>query len=139
LIREHQLLPTLRLVDQHPTQIFILDHLAKPKIKDAEMEPWAQHIKQLALRRNVFCKISGMVTEAHWHAWTSRSLKPYFDVALEAFGPRRLMAGSDWPISLVACGYSRWFEILKEWAAPLSDGEQDRFFSGTAIEAYGLS
>jgi L-fuconolactonase len=139
LINENQLLPALRLVDQHPSQIFILDHLAKPKIKDAEMEPWAQHFKQLALRRNVYCKISGMVTEAHWHAWTSRGLKPYFDIALEAFGPRRLMAGSDWPICLVACGYSRWFEILREWAGPLSDGEKERFFGGTAIEAYGLT
>lgn len=137
LIFEQQLPAAIKLVDRHPTQLFILDHIAKPKIKAAEMEPWSRHLREMAKRPNVCCKVSGMVTEADWRAWTPAALRPYFDVALEAFGPGRLMVGSDWPICLLACPYQRWIDTLREWAAPLTAGEREDFFRNTAIRAYG--
>jgi L-fuconolactonase len=139
VIYERHLPPTVKFVDRHPSQIFILDHIAKPKIKADEMEPWATNIRDLARRPNVYCKISGMVTEADWRTWTTQSLKPYFDVVLEAFTPRRLMVGTDWPVCLLACGYKRWMDIVREWAEPLSAAEKKRFFDETAVEAYGLT
>jgi len=93
----------------------------------------------LAKRPNVYCKLSGMVTEADYHGWTERDLQPYFDVALEAFGPRRLMFGSDWPVCLVAVSYQRWFNIVSGIVERFSEDERDRIFGGTAAEAYKLS
>ncbi len=138
LVFERQLAAAARFVDKHPSQIFILDHIAKPKIKAGELEPWRKNLKDIARRPNVYCKISGMVNEADWRAWTPATLQPFFDVALEAFTPQRLMVGSDWPVCLVACGYKRWIDIVTEWAAPLSPSERKRFFDDTAIEAYQL-
>ncbi len=79
-----------------------------------------------------------MATEADWHGWTPQQLRPYFDVVLEAFGPRRLMFGSDWPVCLVACPYARWFQVVSEYLAPLSAAERNRIFGETAAEAYRL-
>ncbi len=138
LIFERQLPQAIRLVDRHPEQVFIVDHLAKPKIKEGEIAPWRDGIKELARRGNVFCKVSGMATEADWKRWTPAQLQPYFDATVEAFSPRRLMFGSDWPVCLVACEFGRWVRTVREFAAGLSAAEQGRLFGGTAIEAYGL-
>jgi L-fuconolactonase len=138
LIYERHLPQTIEFVDEHPEQVFVLDHVAKPLIREGLVEPWAARIRELARRENVWCKVSGMVTEADWEAWTPESLRPYLDVVVEAFGVRRLMAGSDWPVCLVACEYSRWFEVLREYFAGFSEGEKDAVFGGTAIEVYGL-
>jgi L-fuconolactonase len=138
LIFERHLLPTIKFVDRHPNQIFILDHIAKPKIKANELSPWRENLRELAKRENVFCKISGMATEADFKAWTGPQLRAYFEVAIEAFGARRLMFGSDWPVCLVACGYARWHALVAEWISKLSPDEQARIFGGTAIEAYKL-
>jgi L-fuconolactonase len=138
LIYERQLPVAIRLVDRHPEQVFILDHLAKPKIKTGETEPWAKNLRELARRPNVFCKISGMVTEADWQNWTQQQLKEYFDIALEAFGIDRLLAGSDWPVCLVACGYKRWWDILRQWTAAMPESESEKFFGLNAVKAYGL-
>jgi L-fuconolactonase len=138
LIFEPQLPAAIRLVDRHPSQPFILDHIAKPKIKSGELEPWARNLREMAKRPNVWCKVSGMVTEADWRAWTPAALRRYFDVALEAFGPGRLMVGSDWPICLLACPYQRWIETVREWASPLSPAEREDFFRNAAVTAYGL-
>ena len=138
LIFERQMPMSLRFVDKHPGQVFVLDHLAKPKIKAHELEPWAKYMRELARRENVYCKISGMVTEADWQGWTQQGLKEYFDVALDAFGPARLLAGSDWPVCLVACGYKRWWEILRQWAATMSETEREQFLGLNAVKAYGL-
>jgi L-fuconolactonase len=138
LIFARQLPQALRLVDRHPEQMFILDHVAKPNIKSGELEPWGKYIREISRRANVFCKVSGMVTEADWQAWTEPGLRTYFDVVLQAFGAGRLIAGSDWPVCLVACGYKRWWEILRQWAAALSGAEQEQFFALNAIKAYGL-
>jgi L-fuconolactonase len=138
LVFERHLPNTIEFVDEHPNQVFILDHMAKPRIKAGIVEPWRQNLCTLARRPNVYCKLSGVVTEADWNAWTPEQLRPYFDTALHAFGPKRLMFGSDWPVCLVASDYARWVRTVREWAAPLSPAEQDRIFGGTAIEAYGL-
>ncbi|HEX4055146.1 MAG TPA: amidohydrolase family protein [Tepidisphaeraceae bacterium] len=138
LILARQLPQALRLVDRHPRQVFVLDHIAKPNIKAAHREPWAKHIGELARRTNVYCKVSGMVNEADWQAWTEGALREYFDVVLGAFGAERLIAASDWPVCLVACGYKRWWEILRQWTAGWSSADQQQFVGLNAAKAYGL-
>jgi L-fuconolactonase len=138
LIFERHLPATIQFVDLHPEQVFILDHIAKPGIKANELSPWEENLRELAKRQNVCCKISGMVTEADFKNWTEAQLRPYFDVALEAFGPKRLMFGSDWPVCLAACGYARWHAVVRGWIAELSPDEQARILGGTAVEAYKL-
>ncbi|HEX3941653.1 MAG TPA: amidohydrolase family protein [Acidobacteriaceae bacterium] len=138
LIYERHLPQAIEFVDRHPEQVFVLDHVAKPRIADAVVEPWTKSIRELARRENIYCKVSGMVTEADWDTWTEEKLRIYWEVVLEAFGPRRLMAGSDWPVCLVAASYARWFEIVRSWTAALSASEQDRVLGGTASEAYRL-
>ena len=138
LIFERHLPQTIQFVDRHPNQIFILDHIAKPKIKSVELDPWRRNIAELARRDNVYCKISGMVTEADPRNWTVEQLRPYFDTVLGAFGPDRLMFGSDWPVCLVGVEYARWAEIVRKWTEPLQPSSRERIFGGTAIEAYGL-
>jgi|SRR5581483_7353713 len=138
LIFERHLPAAIQFVDRHPNQIFILDHIAKPRIRAGELEPWRTNLRKLAERENVFCKVSGMVTEADWHTWRPETLRPYFDAALEAFTPRRLMFGSDWPVCLAACEYGKWIEVVKQWAAGLTPAEQNRLFGGTAASAYNI-
>lgn len=138
LVYERQLDEAIAFVDRHPEQPFVLDHVAKPLIRDGVLEPWATKMRELARRENVGCKVSGMVTEADWSGWTRESLRPYLDVVTEAFGPYRLMAGSDWPVCLVASGYARWFGVLRDYFSGFSSEEQDAIFGATAIKFYGL-
>lgn len=138
LIFERHLPQTIQFVDRHPNQIFIVDHIAKPKIKDRQLSPWDLHIAELAKRENVYCKISGMVTEANWKSWSEEDLLPYLDKVLTAFGPQRLMIGSDWPVILVASEYSRWINILRRWTDSLSSVEKLYISSKTAVTAYRL-
>jgi L-fuconolactonase len=138
LIFERHLPQTIKFVDAHPDQVFVLDHIAKPRIKAGAFEPWNKNLRELAKRPNVYCKASGMVTEADYATWTEGQLQRYFDATLEAFGPQRLMFGSDWPVCLVACGYTRWHKLVSSWIAQLSPAEQGRILGGTAVEAYKL-
>jgi L-fuconolactonase len=138
LIFERHLPQTIEFVDRHPNQVFVVDHIAKPRIKDCVLSPWDGLIRQLARRENVYCKLSGMVTEADWKDWTESDLRPYFDVVLDAFGPKRLMFGSDWPVILVACDYKRWADTVRSWIAKLSAPEQLSIMGGTAKTAYSL-
>jgi len=138
LIFERHLPVAVEFVDRHPDQVFILDHVAKPRIKDQQFEPWGKNIRELARRPNVYCKISGMVTEADFTSWTEAQLKPYVDTVLEAFGPKRCMFGSDWPVCLVAVKYARWANLVRSWITKLSPAEQARILGETAIEAYKL-
>lgn len=139
LILEKHLPQTIKFVDMHPDQIFILDHIAKPKVKENLIEPWRRNIRVLAERRNVYCKVSGMVTEADYGKWTEEQLRPYFENVLDAFGPKRLMFGSDWPVCTVACEYRRWVGIVRKFISRLSLSEQDAIFGGNAVKAYGLN
>ena len=139
LIFERQLPAAISFVDRHPAQVFVLDHIAKPRIRDRVLEPWRTNIRELARRENVSCKLSGMVTEAHWAQWSLPDLLPYFEVVLDAFGPKRLMAGSDWPVCLLAATYQTWFSTLREFIARLSSAEQEMILGGVASEVYSLS
>jgi L-fuconolactonase len=143
LIYERHLADTIDFVDEHPEQVFVLDHIAKPLIAGGIVEPWATRMVELARRENVWCKLSGMVTEADWRsdpaaASSLQTLKPYLDVAVEAFGPARLMAGSDWPVCLLATSYAQWFDLLRAYFAPFTAAERASIFGATAIEVYGL-
>ncbi len=138
LIYERQLPQTIEFVDEYPEQVFVLDHIAKPRIGAGIMEPWAANLRELALRQNVWCKVSGLVTEADWKNWNADTLRPYLDTVVDAFGPERLMAGSDWPVCLVATEYAAWFELLRNYFAGFSESERDAVFGGTAVQVYGL-
>ena len=138
LIFEKHLPATIEFVDRHPHQVFVLDHVAKPKIRDRVMDPWRAHIAELARRENVYCKISGMVTEANWLSWSKEDLWPYLEVVLESFRPERLMAGSDWPVCLLASSYGNWFKTLHELLGEFSITERDQMFGLTASHVYRL-
>ena len=138
LIFERQLEETIRFVDRHPKQVFVLDHIAKPKIKVNQLDPWQANISELAKRDNVRCKLSGMVTEANFENWTEQQLRPYLDTVLAAFGPERLMFGSDWPVCLVASAYKRWHDLICEYIQPLSSDEKASIMGDTAIRVYKL-
>jgi L-fuconolactonase len=138
LIFARHLPQTIQFVDAHPNQIFVLDHIAKPQIKAGLFEPWSTNLRELARRPNVYCKVSGMVTEADFATWTEAQLRPYFETVLAAFGPQRLMFGSDWPVCLVACDYARWLQMVSGWIAKLSPSEQAWVLGGTAVEVYKL-
>jgi L-fuconolactonase len=138
LIYERQLPQSIEFVDRHPNQVFILDHMAKPRASEQVVEPWRTNIRRLAERDNVYCKISGLVTEADWKRWTEAQLFVYLETVLDAFGPHRLMFGSDWPVCLVASSYEKWYEVVSRFCEKLSRDERARIFGGTAIEAYRL-
>lgn len=139
LLRHDQLPEATRMVDRHPAQRFVLNHAAKPNIKAAEFEPWAADLREFAQRDNVICKLSGLVTEADWQAWTLHDLRPYLDLCVDAFGPARLMAGSDWPVCLVAAESSRWWATLDEYCSNFTTTERQHIFAQTAQEFYRLT
>jgi L-fuconolactonase len=139
LVYERHLPQTIKFVDDHPDQIFVLDHIAKPRVRERVLSPWRERIYELAQRDNVFCKISGLTTEADWRAWTEADLRPYLDTVFDAFGAERLMMGSDWPVCLLAIEYQQWFSMLDRYAAELTEHERERFRGGTAIQVYGLN
>jgi L-fuconolactonase len=133
-----QLASAPAFVDRHPNQLFILDHFAKPYIRERQLEPWRTHLRELARRPNVYCKLSGLATEADHARWSIADIQPYFQTALDAFHPGRLMFGSDWPVCTLASSYERWVGTVQELIAPLSEIERDRIMGGTAVEAYRL-
>ncbi len=138
LIYERQLAPSIEFVDRHPDLVFVLDHVAKPRIRDNLMEPWDTLMKQMAERPNVSCKLSGMATEGDWENWTEDQLTPYMEIALDAFGPSRLMFGSDWPVALLAIEYQPWVGMVRQFISTLSEDEQAAIEGGTACRVYGL-
>jgi L-fuconolactonase len=122
-----------------PEARFVVDHLSKPPIATGEREPWATRIRALAAHPHVSCKLSGMVTEADWSHWTVEDLRPYADVVLDAFGPARVMFGSDWPVCTLAATYAEVVAAAEALTAPLSDDERAAVFGGTASTVYGLA
>lgn len=121
-----------------PDLPMVIDHLAKPRIKDGTMDDWKTNFQKAAEFPNIFCKLSGMITEADWQNWQPADLKPYVETALEAFGPERLMFGSDWPVCELAGSYADVFGALKEILGPLGESETRAIFAGTAARFYGL-
>jgi L-fuconolactonase len=126
------------LVAEFPAQKFVVDHLAKPYIKMKEIGQWQRDMEYLAYYRNVYCKVSGMLTEADWYGWRTEDFTPYLDVVFKSFGTQRLMYGSDWPVCIVAGGYNRALEILQIYTSRYSQEEQELFFGGNAINFYNL-
>src|SRR5258708_11494488 len=119
LIFERHLSPTIEFVDRHPNQIFIVDHIAKPRIKEGVISPWRENITELARRENVFCKLSGLVTEASWQSWPEADLHPYLQVVLTVCGANRIMSGSAWSVMLPASSYKRWVDVVQRGISPL--------------------
>jgi len=139
LIFERHLPQTIEFVDRHKDQRFVVDHLAKPRVRYHAVSPWREHLFELAKRPNVYCKLSGLATEGDHAAWTKEQLHVYIDVVLQAFGPARVMFGSDWPVCLLAIRYQQWVDLVTHEIGHLSASEQAQVWSGTAIEAYKLS
>jgi len=138
LVYPQQLPGALSMVDRLPDQRFVVDHLAKPLIREGTTEPWASLMRELAKHPNVWCKVSGLVTEGDWGGWRSDDFRPYLDLVFEAFGPHRLMFGSDWPVCLLAAEYVQVVSLMEGYAEQLSASERDRVFGGNAAEFYGL-
>lgn len=138
LVRPHQLPAAVELADRFAGQRFVLDHGGKPELRRGELGPWQQQIRALARHGNVVCKLSGLATEADPVAWTPATLRPAVDTLLDAFGPRRLLFGSDWPVQLVATTYARWVDTVSTLLGELPDADLDAVFGGNAVRCYHL-
>lgn len=138
LVFHRQLPAAIDLVNRFPDQAFVLDHIAKPDIKSGKIQSWKDNIIELSKAENLFCKISGMVTEANWKTWTPEDLKPYLDVVFENFTPERLMFGSDWPVCLVASEYELVVKTLEEYIAQLPIDQQEMIWFRNAEQFYKL-
>lgn len=139
LIYPRQLAASLALVEKFPAQRFVVDHLAKPDIRGGRgFDAWRDGIRALARHPNVYCKVSGMVTEADWASWKPADFAPYLDVAFDAFGIDRVMFGSDWPVCLVAATYTQIVGALVQYAQKLSPADRNKVFCANAVRFYGL-
>ena len=138
LIYPRQLNSAIELVNRFPDQQFVIDHLAKPPIKEQEIGSWKSGIKELAMAPNVFCKISGLVTEADWENWKQEDFTPYLDVIFDVFGIDRLMFGSDWPVCLLAASYKQVMEIIEDYTSSYSKNDVAKLFGGNAVQFYNL-
>ena len=138
LIFDRHLPQTIQFVDRHPDQVFVIDHIAKPRIREGLLSPWRENLKELARRSHCFCKLSGVLTEADWQNWRPEGIHPYLDAALDAFGPNRCLFGTDWPVLLLADSYAGWVATVKNFVSRLSSTEQARVLGGTAAEVYRL-
>ncbi|GAA3870921.1 amidohydrolase family protein [Streptomyces lacrimifluminis] len=138
VVLPHQLPACVRAAESLPQLTFVLDHLGKPPIASGTPDPWASGLRSLAALPNVAGKLSGLVTEADHASWTPDDLRPYVDTALDAFGPGRLMFGSDWPVCTLAASYGQVMSLTEELTASLDTDEREQIFAGTATRVYGL-
>jgi L-fuconolactonase len=138
LIFEKHLPQTIQFVGRHPDQIFILDHVAKPRIRDRVLAPWQANIQELALRPNVYCKLSGMVTEARWKQWQPGDFRSYLDAVVEAFGPERVMIGSDWPVCTLSGDYASTMRVVIDYSRQFPAVVQDGILGENCARFYGI-
>lgn len=138
LVYPRHLPVAVRLVREFPGQRFVLDHIAKPLIADGLVEPWDRNVRELADFDNVWCKVSGMVTEASWKDWQAEDFRPYLDVVFEAFGPNRLMIGSDWPVCTLSADYAATLGIVEEYLRQMRPEDEEEVLGRTCIECYGV-
>lgn len=136
LIYPQQLPASIELMQMLPDQPFVLDHLAKPRIRERLLQPWADQIRELALMPNVMCKVSGMVTEAAWRGWSSLDFRPYLDVVFDAFGVDRVMYGSDWPVCLAAAEYAEVVGLVRDYVQEQYPDAMDKIFGLNAAAFY---
>ncbi|MFJ9630803.1 amidohydrolase family protein [Streptomyces sp. NPDC101175] len=138
LVLPHQFPACVQVAASLPQLTLVLDHMGKPPVASGRLEPWATALRSLAALPNTHCKLSGLVTEADWKNWSTADLRPYADVALDAFGPGRLMYGSDWPVCTLAASYGEVAAAAGELTEGLSTAERAEIFEGTATRVYGL-
>jgi L-fucono-1,5-lactonase len=138
LIYPRQLPAAIELVGKMPQQNFVVDHLAKPEIKARKMEPWAGLMREMAANPNVYCKLSGLVTEGDWKRWRREDFEPYLDVVFEAFGGERVMFGSDWPVCLVASSYGRAKAVVESYVEGNCRAAREKVFGSNAASFYSL-
>src|SRR5699024_533041 len=138
LIRPRHFQSTLDCVAKQSNLTFVLDHMAKPNIAENQYDDWASFIKELAQFPNVYCKLSGIVTEAKWHNWQVEDLKPYVDFTLESFGAERVLYGSDWPVCTLSSSYEQWVNAVESLIGELSESERKMIWGGNAIRVYNL-
>jgi len=129
---------TIELVKLIPNQLFVIDHIAKPNIKKGEIDTWKKQLGKVASFENVYCKISGMVTEADWFSWRKEDFTKYLDAVVEAFGTNRIMYGSDWPVCTLAVNYESQFSIIDDYFSAFSKIDQEKFLGGNAANFYKL-
>jgi L-fuconolactonase len=138
LVYPRQLPAAIALTDKFPGQRFVVDHIAKPPIKTQKIRGWSEDIRKLAKAPNVYCKLSGLVTEADWRHWNDDQFRPYLDVVFEAFGPDRLMFGSDWPVCLLAGTYRQVKEVVEDYVRQLPAEQRENIFGLNAARFYRL-
>lgn len=138
LIYHHQLKAAVAFVSKFPEQKLVIDHCAKPDIRNKEIAEWSKGIKEIAQQSNVYCKLSGLFTEAVWKEWSAADFYPYLDVVFEAFGINRLMFGSDWPVILVSGMYVQWKSLLEKYMENYSEEDREKVFGTNAVQFYNL-
>jgi L-fuconolactonase len=139
LLRSEHLSSAIQLIDKCPNQKFVVDHIAKPAIDKTDWPVWLTGIRAIAERPNVYCKLSGLVTQSDWNIWTAKDFTPFLDAVLEAFGPERLMIGSDWPVCTCAAGYAETVSVVESWAAQFNKTECDNLFGNSCARFYDVA
>jgi L-fuconolactonase len=139
LIYHHQLKPALEFVSRFPEQKFVIDHCAKPDIANKKIDEWKSLMQEIAKNPNVYCKLSGLFTEAKWKQWSPNEFYPYLDVVFDAFGTDRLMFGSDWPVILLSGIYVQWKSLLEKYMENFEEEEREKVFGRNAIQFYYLN
>lgn len=139
LIYENQLQEAIEFVNKFPSQKFIIDHCAKPSIKNKSIHQWKQLMKVIAQNENVFCKISGLITEAKWNQWNEEEFYPYLDAVFDFFGTDRILFGSDWPVMLLSGNYLKWKKLVEQYMEPFSTEQKQKVFRENAIAFYNLT
>lgn len=138
LVFASQMAQAVDFVNAFPDNSFILDHAGKPDIRSGEIKEWEKHIRAIAQHPNLYCKLSGLFTEAKWKQWSAAEFYPYLDVLFDAFGPNRLLWGSDWPVMLLSGIYVQWKSLVEKYMEKYTDEDREAVFGGNAVEAYGL-
>ncbi len=138
LVYHHQLKDVLQLVQIFPHQKFVIDHCAKPDVKNKSNEPWKTLIKEISNFPNVFCKLSGLLTETNWQQWEIDDFYPYLDIVIEAFGTKRVLFGSDWPVMLLSGEYAQWKNLIEKYLKSFSAEDQRNIMGKNAISFYNL-
>ena len=139
LIYENQLKEAIEFMNYFPAQKFIIDHGAKPSIRNKSIGEWKKWMIEISKRKNIYCKLSGLITEAKWNLWEEKDFYPYLDVIFEYFGTGRIVFGSDWPVMLLSGNYQKWKALIEEYLADLSSEEKEKVFGQNAIEFYNLN
>lgn len=138
LLYHTQLKQALEFVQRFPQQKFVIDHCAKPGIKNKEIGDWKMYMKEMAAMPNVYCKLSGLITETNWNKWVATDFYPYLDAVFDVFGTNRLMFGSDWPVMLLSGNYRQWKNLLEKYMQDFSATDKEKIFALNAIRFYNL-